>query len=237
MTLTEPPPDHAEDPAVAAGPPKPAGLPGKWVVIAVVVGCLVITAGFQTVKLLRGDAALLNRANMRFTDGLGALERIVRCRRGIETFAAAGDDAAVIGLQEREALEWQGAEEAFALSAETNIAPRAATGWLAEVKRRQGELREAERLFDEVLVDRPPPQALNAAALAEDSDVPGVPDPADLGGRALTREALGNAAGAAEDARRALELSAAGAKTRATDVYAEFAPDPAALRRLAAAAR
>ena len=234
MHLTEPPPDHTEDPAVAAGPPKPAGLPGKWVVIAVVVGCLVITAGFQTVKFVRGDAALLNRATLRFTDGLGALERIVRCRRGIETFAAAGDDETVIKLQEREALEWQGAETDFALSAETGIAPRAATGWLAEVKRRKGELREAERLFDEVLDDRPPPQALNAAALAEDSDVP---DPADLGGRALTRAALGDTAGAAQDARRALELSAAGAKTRATDVYAEFAPDPAALRRLAAAAR
>ena len=229
--LTEPPPGYFDgNPDAAPGPPKPAGLPGRWVVFGVVVGSLLITAGFWTVKAVRGNPGLLNKANVRFTDGLGALERIARLREGIRELSAKGDDAGVVKLQEREAAEWKLAEDVLEQSLSTGLAKPAAVGWLAEVKRRAGELTEAERLFDQALGDRPPPQALNAAELERDP----APDPADLGGRALTRAAQGNAAGAAADARRALELSADDAKTRANGVFAQFAADRATLERLAA---
>lgn len=230
-----PAPDSAEilsppENDAAPGPPKPAGVPGKWIVIGVAVGSLLITAGFSAVKLMRADPKLQNRATLGYTDALGALERIVMLREEIDRLEPEGDDAGVMKLQEQELAEWEGAERSLTDSVATGIARRAAIGWLAEIKRRDGELREAERLFDRALGDRPPPQALNVDELVEE---PKEPDPADFGGRALTRFALGNEPQAAEDARRALELFDAGAKTRARNVYAAFAPDRAELERIA----
>ncbi|MFH5804882.1 hypothetical protein [Alienimonas sp. DA493] len=221
------------EPDDAPGPPKPAGLPGKWIVMGVVLGSLAITAGFFAVKLIRADPRLQNRATLGFTDGLGALERIVQLRQKMDEPEIAADDAAVVELQEREAAEWELAERSFEDSVSTGIARPAAVGWLAELKRRNGELAEAERLFDQVLGDRPPPQALNAEELTEQKEKSA--DPADFGGRALVRFAQGNEERAAADARRALELLDAGAPTRAGDVWAAFAPPREELERLAAA--
>ena len=228
--LSSPAPDPTDGFDPAPGPHKPAGIPGKMIVIGVALGSLLITAGFWTVKLTRADPKVLNRATLSFTDGLGALERIARCREGIERLGAEGDDDGVIALQKRELHEWEVAETAFAESVSTGAARRAAVGWLAEVKRRDGDLSEAKRLFDRALSDRPPPQALNAASLIEED---ATPDPADFGGRALVHHAEGNTAAAAADAREALALYDAGAKTRARNVYALFAPDRKELARLA----
>ncbi|QDT17336.1 hypothetical protein [Alienimonas californiensis] len=217
----------------APGPPKPAGVPGKWIVMGVVIGSLLITAAFFAVKLVRADPRVQNRATLGFTDGLGALERIVQLRQGMDDPEIAADDDAVVALQKQEAAEWELAERSFADSVETGIARPAAVGWLAELKRRNGELAEAERLFDQVLAESPPPQALNAEELTEDEAK--VPDPADLGGRALVRFAKGDEERAAADARRALELLDAGAPTRAGDVWAAFAPPRDELERIAAA--
>ncbi|NNJ24874.1 hypothetical protein [Alienimonas chondri] len=229
--------DHAVTQAVdpdapAPGPPKPGGIPGKYIVIGVAIGSLLITAGFTAVKFMRGDPNVLNRSALGYSDGLGALERIAMFREGIAKETAAGNDEEAVALQKREQAEWKIAEQSFAESISTGIVRTAAVGWLAEVKRRNGELSEAERLFDQALGDRPPPQSINAEALMDES---AEPDPADYGGRALVRFKQGNRRQAAVDAQRALKLFDAGVETRARDVWTVFAPDRAELERIAAA--
>lgn len=226
-------PTAADEPSAAPGPPKPAGFPGRYVVLFVVIGSLLITAGFTAVKLVKGDPDVQNKARRAYTDGLGALERIVRCRVELEKQTAAGQAGKIIELQKRELAEWEIAELAFAESISTGIVRRPAVGWLAEVKRRDGDLTTAERLFNQALGDGPPPQTLRVDSLI---GFEGQPDPADLGGRALVRAALNNDAQAAADARDALALYAADAPTRAGDVWAEFAPEVARLEEIAAAA-
>ena len=229
MPLTEFPAADAAAPTAAA---KPAGVPGKYVVVGVVVACVVITAGFLFVKATRGNPGAKNEATLLFTEGLGALERHSSLTAAAVEASEAGDAAKADDYGTRASQELEAAEKAFERSASSAFGPPMARGWLAEVKRRRGELTEAERLFtraiegpaDAVVTD-PQKEARRRAAFT--------PDPADLGGRALVRAAEGNPAGAADDARRALELYTAGAKTRAANYFAEFAPDRGELRRLA----
>ena len=223
------PPADAADP----GPAKPPGVPGKFVVVGVVLGCVVITAGFLLVKFTRGDPAARNEAALLFTEGLGGLERYSQRTAAADRFRAVGEvELADEQLALREE-ELAAAEKAFAESASTRFGPPSATGWLAEVKRRRGDLTEAERLFSraiqgpaDAVVTDPQKEARRRAAFT--------PDPADLGGRALARAARENLPGAAADARAALDLYAAGAESRARNQFAEFGPDPDALARLAA---
>ncbi len=220
-----------EEPYV--GPPKPAGFSGRWVVFVVVIGSLLITAGFTAVKAVKGSPDRQNKAKRRYTDGLGALERIVILRQEIDRNNDGGDADAVVDIQKQELAEWRVAEEAFDESLSTGIVRRAVVGWAAEVKRRNGDLTAAERLFNQALADGPPPQSLKVEELVGFEEPP---DPADLGGRALARFAVGNRAQAAEDARRALAQYDAGAATRAGDVWTEFAPDRARLEQIASSA-
>ena len=230
MTLTRPP---AAEPDTPAAPPKPAGVPGKFVVIGVAAGCLVITAGFLTVKALRSDPGKLNEATLAFTDGLGALDRYLRRGVLIDRYEATGEAEKLAAEREKQAGELKFAEDAFAHSVSSGLGPAMAKGWLAEVKRRRGELAEADRLFTEA-IDGPAEAVTLDLTEERRNRAAFIPDPADLAGRALVRAERDDPVGAARDARRSMDLYAAGAETRARNQFTELAPDPNALARLAA---
>ena len=231
MTLTRPPAAEAASPPA---PPKPAGVPGKWVVVGVVVASLAITAGFLTVKALRANPATQNAAIISFTDAIGGLERYMRRGVLIEQLQASGDAEGVARETELRGKELAFAEKALAHSVSTGLAPPPAVGWLAEVNRRRGELAEADRLFTEA-IDGPAEAVTLDLSAEEDRRESFTPDPADLGGRALVRAERNDPVGAARDARRALDLFAAGTPTRAMNQFKELAPDLDTLARLAAA--
>ena len=219
--------------ADAPGPNKPAGVPGKFVVIGVATACLLITGGFLVVKLTQGDPRAKNQATLLFTEGLGALERFSSRGAAAERMRAAGDDAEAAEQLTLAEQELEAAEQAFAQSASSKFGPAVATGWLAEVQRRRGDFGGADRHFTRAIAG--PAEAVVTDPDEEEAKREAfVPDPADLGGRALARWALGDAAGAAADARRALDLYAAGAETRARNQFAEYAPDRGRLEELAA---
>ena len=236
MPLTDAPAaeDLREDPGeIAPGPPKPAGVPGKFVVVGVVVGCVVITAGFLAVKFTRGDPGERNRATLLFTEGLGAMERYSQRTAAADRFREAGETGQADEQMTLREEELAAAEQAFEQSASSRFGPPMATGWLAEVKRRRGDAGEAVRLFTRA-IEGPADAVITDPGAEADRRADFTPDPADLGGRALALAELGDAPRAVADARRSLDLFAAGAKTRATNQFAEFGPDPNALARLAA---
>ena len=234
MPLTDAP---AADPReTAPGPSKPAGVPGKFVVVGVVVGCVVITAGFLLVKFTRGDPAARNHATLLFTEGLGSLERYSQRTAAADRFREAGETGKADEQMALREEELEAAEQAFAQSASSRFGPPVATGWLAEVKRRRGDASEAVRLFTRA-IEGPADAVITDPGAEADRRADFTPDPADLGGRALALAKLGDASRAVADARRSLDLFAAGAKTRATNQFAEFGPDANALARLAAGRR
>ena len=226
--------DPTDATRAAPGAAKPGGVPGRYIVIAVAAASVLITAGFAVVQVLGDNPAKRNAEVGGYTGGLGALERHSRRNTAAAEAEAAGDAQKAADLRAEADEELEAAAVQFQKAIDTGLARPAVTGWLAEVRRRQGKLEEADRLFTRALQRR---LSVNITpGSSEERRAEALPDPADYGGRALTRAALGDPdKPPGPDADQALRLYDDQAPTRASAQFTEFEPDRAALRAIARA--